>query len=106
VTYYAQLEGGTIRQGEIAPEDAGIRRAGLADLKGGNASDNAATLVRLFDGEQGPYRDIVLLNAGAALMVAGAVKDVCSGVTLAAQALDSGAARAKLDELIKASKYP
>jgi anthranilate phosphoribosyltransferase len=103
VTHTARLENGTISQGEIAPEDAGLKRASLPDLKGGSAADNAAALRRLFDGQEGPYRDIVLLNAGAALMVAGVAKDVCSGVTLAAQALGSGAAKAKLKALVKAS---
>jgi anthranilate phosphoribosyltransferase len=103
VTYYARLQNGTISQGEIAPEDARLPRASLSDLKGGSASDNAAALRRLFGGEQGPYRDIVLLNAGAALMVAGAAKDVKGGVELAARSLDSGAAGAKLDALIQAS---
>ena len=103
VTYYARLQNGTISQGEIAPEDAGLPRARLSDLKGGSASDNAAALRRLLGGQQGPYRDIVLLNAGAALMVAGAAKDVKGGVELAARSLDSGAAGAKLDALIQAS---
>ena len=79
VTYYARLQNGAISRGEIAPEDAGLPRAGLADLKGGSASDNAAALRRLLGGQEGPYRDIVLLNAGAALMVAGAAKDVKEG---------------------------
>ena len=103
VTYYARLENGAISQGEIAPEQAGLTRASLSDLKGGDAAQNAAALTRLFGGEHGPYRDIVLLNAGAALMVAGAAKDVQEGVSLAARSLDSGAARAKLKALIDAS---
>jgi anthranilate phosphoribosyltransferase len=103
VTYYARLEDGQISQGEIAPEQAGLKRASLSDLKGGSAADNAAALKRLFDGEGGAYRDIVLLNAGAALMVAGSAKDVKEGVELAARALDSGAANVKLDALVKAS---
>jgi len=106
VTYFARLENGQITQGEIAPEDAGLPRATLAGLKGGSARDNAAALNLLFDGEKGSYRDIVLLNAGAALMVAGVAKDVSSGVTLAAQALDNGAAKAKLEALIQASNRP
>ena len=106
VTYFASLENGQIAQGQIAPEDAQIPRARLSDLSGGSAADNAGALRRLFDGEKSPYRDIVLLNAGAALMVAGAAKDVSSGVTLAAQALDSGAAKAKLEALIQASNRP
>lgn len=102
-THYTALEDGAITQGEIVPEDAGLARATLDQLKGGDAAHNAAALRRLFDGEPGPYRDIVLLNTGAALMVAGRAKDIKSGVTLAAQSLDSGGARAKLNALIDAS---
>jgi len=105
VTYFSRLENGQISVGEIAPEEAGLRRATLNDLKGGSAADNAAALVRLFNGEKGAYRDIVLLNAAAALMVSDRAKDVKEGVGLAAQSLDSGAAGAKLDALIVASKH-
>jgi anthranilate phosphoribosyltransferase len=103
VTYYASLEDGKITRGEFAPETAGLARATLADLKGGDAAHNAAALRRLLAGETGPYRDIVLLNAGAALLVAGIAKDVKEGVIVAAQALDSGAALAKLEALITAT---
>jgi len=102
-TLVAALENGRITTRELVPEDAGLPRANLADLKGGDASHNAAALTRLLDGETGPYRDIVLLNAAAALTVAGAADDVKSGVELAARALDTGAAKAKLEALIKAS---
>ena len=103
VTYFSRLENGQISSGEIAPEEAGLGRATLNDLKGGSAADNAAALVRLFDGQKGAYRDIVLLNAAAALMVSDRAKDVKEGVGLAAQSLDSGAAGVKLDALIVAS---
>ena len=103
VTHFASLENGQVAEGQIAPEDAGVNRARLGDIKGGTAADNAAALKRLFGREKGPYRDIVLLNAGAALMVSGRAKDVKEGVALAAQALDGGAARQKLDQLITAS---
>jgi anthranilate phosphoribosyltransferase len=103
ITHYASLENGQIATGTIAPEDAGMKRATLADLKGGTPAENAARLRALFDGERGAYRDIVLLNAGAALMVAGAARDIKDGVAKAAQALDSGAAKAKLEALIAAS---
>jgi anthranilate phosphoribosyltransferase len=103
VTCYASLEKGEITTGTLAPEDAGLPRATLADLRGGTPAENAARLKALFDGEQGAYRDIVLLNAGAALMVAGAAKDIKDGVARAAQSLDSGAAKAKLEALITAS---
>lgn len=103
VTHYASLENGQVSEGVLAPEDGGVSRSTLSDIKGGAAQDNAQALKRLFGGEKGPYRDIVLLNAGAALMVSGRAKDVKEGVNLAAQALDSGAAGQKLDQLITAS---
>jgi anthranilate phosphoribosyltransferase len=103
VTHYASLENGQVTEGQLTPEDAGVNRGRLADIKGGSAGDNAEALKRLFGGEKGPYRDIVLLNAGAALMVSGRAKDVKEGVNLAAQALDGGAAKQKLDQLITAS---
>jgi anthranilate phosphoribosyltransferase len=103
VTLVASLADGNISCGEIAPEDAGIKRANLADLKGGSAAQNAARLRALLAGESGPYRDIVLLNAAAALMVAGRAKDILGGVEQAADALASGAAATKLNALIAAS---
>lgn len=102
-TQMAVLENGVITTREWVPEDAGLARADLAALKGGDAGHNAQALLRLFDGEQGPYRDIVCLNAAAALMVAGRATDVTSGMDLAVHALDSGAAKAKLTALIDAS---
>ncbi|MFO1248000.1 MAG: anthranilate phosphoribosyltransferase [Alphaproteobacteria bacterium] len=102
-TQVAVLDGGIVTTREITPEDAGLSRAPLAGITGGDAAHNAAALRRLFDGERGAYRDIVLLNAANALMVADRAKDVKEGVALAAQALDAGAAKAKLDALIKAS---
>jgi len=103
VTRFASLENGQITRGQIAPEEVGLKRTTLDKLKGGTGTDNAPVLLRLLDGERGPYRDIVLLNAGAALMVAGTAKDVKEGVVLAGQALDGGAAKAKLNALIEAS---
>jgi anthranilate phosphoribosyltransferase len=102
-TQIAILDQGTVTNLEITPEDAGLTRRPLAEIAGGNAAHNAQALRRLFDGEPGAYRDIVLLNSSAALLVAGRAKDVKEGVGLAAQALDSGAAKAKLEALIKSS---
>lgn len=102
-TQMAVLENGTVTSRELTPEEAGLTRRPLTDIRGGDAAHNAAALTRLFDGETGAYRDIVLLNAGAALMVAGRASDIKAGVTLAAQSLDSGAAKAKLNALIKAT---
>jgi anthranilate phosphoribosyltransferase len=102
-TQVAVLDRGVISTRELTPEDAGLSRWPLAEIRGGDAAHNAAALTRLLDGERSPYRDIVLLNAAAALMVAGRAKDVKEGVALAGKALDSGAAKAKLEELIKSS---
>jgi anthranilate phosphoribosyltransferase len=104
ITQVASLTDGRIDRLEIAPEQAGLARHRLADIVGGDAAHNAAALRALLDNEaDGAYRDIVLLNAAAALMVAGAVSDIRSGVTRAAEVLETGAARAKLNALIEAS---
>jgi anthranilate phosphoribosyltransferase len=103
-TQGAVLAGGAVTTLELSPEQAGLARHALAAIMGGDAAHNAAALTALLDGTvDGAYRDIVLLNAAAALMVAGAVSDIRSGVARAAEVLDSGAARAKLNALIAAS---
>jgi anthranilate phosphoribosyltransferase len=102
-TQVAVLENGTVTLTEVTPEDAGLARSPLAAIVGGDASHNAHALRQLFDGQTGPYRDIVCLNTAAALMVAGAASDIRSGVDIAGRALSSGAARDKLNELIAAS---
>jgi anthranilate phosphoribosyltransferase len=103
ITYVANLADGVITRSQIAPEDAGLKRASLADLQGGVAAENAKALKALFAGEAGAYRDIVLLNASGALMVAGRAKDILSGMELARHALDSGAARDRLEQLVMVS---
>jgi len=103
VTHFASLEKGEITTGTIAPEEAGLERASLSELKGGSPAENALRLKALLDGERDAYRDIVLLNAGAALMVAGAARDIKDGMAKAVHSLDSGAAKAKLEALIAAS---
>ena len=82
---------------EITPGDAGLIPHALADLRGGNAAFNAEALKRLLLGEPGAYRDAVLLNSAAALIVAGQVSDLLEGVEEAAEALDKGLAKALLD---------
>ncbi|MBI0474681.1 anthranilate phosphoribosyltransferase [Sphingomonas sp. MA1305] len=84
----------------IVPEDAGLPRHPLAALRGGDPSYNAAALRRLLDGEAGAYRDAVLLNAAAALIVAGHSDDLATGARAAAQLLDDGGASALLDRWI------
>lgn len=102
-TQIAMLADGAITTATLVPEDAGLKRWPLAEIQGGEAAHNAAAITRLFEGETGAYRDIVLFNAGAALMVAGAAKDVSSGVALASRSLDSGAAKSKLQALVEAT---
>ncbi|MEI9992181.1 MAG: anthranilate phosphoribosyltransferase [Rhizomicrobium sp.] len=102
-SHVAILEDGKVSTREIGPEDAGLSWAPLKAIAGGTAEENAAALQRLFDGETGAYRDIVLINAAAALIVADKAKDLREGARLAAQALDSGAARAKLEKIIAVS---
>jgi len=93
------LDRGVYREFTVAPEDAGLERAPIEAILGGDAAVNAVALRALLDGRIGPYRDTVLLNAAAALIVAGLVQDLRSGVALAAGAIDGGAARAALDKL-------
>jgi len=106
ITYAVTLEDGAIAQTEIVPEDAGLTRSSLEALRGGGAAQNAQALRALLDGEKSAYRDIVVLNAAAALMVAGRARAIMAGAALAQQLLDSGAARDKLEQLVKASNSP
>lgn len=82
---------------ELRPEDAGLSSHPLEELRGGDADYNAAALLRLLDGQPGAYRDAVLLNSAAALLVAGEAGDLFEGVEEAAEALDKGLAKALLD---------
>ncbi len=84
----------------IAPEDAGLPRHPLSAIRGGDARHNAAALLRLLQGEAGAYRDAVLFNAAAALIVAGTTDTLTGGVEIAADAIDSKAANAVLDRWI------
>ena len=99
-TYVCALENGAVRDFTISPEDAGLPIARPADLKGGDPAENAAALRALLEGETGPYRDIVLLNAAATLIVAGKVDDLAAGVRVAAATIDSGAALTALNRLV------
>jgi len=96
----AEFKDGTVRSFEVTPEDAGVPRATLADIKGGEPAHNAALMRGLLAGEKGPLRDIVLLNAGAALIIAGRAHDLREGAALAAAAIDSGKAAAVLERLV------
>jgi anthranilate phosphoribosyltransferase len=100
-TFVTALEAGEIRSFEIAPEDAGIKRAKLEDLKGGDAAHNAAALNAVLNGARNSYRDIAVLNAAAALVVAEKAADLRQAAVLAAEALDSGRAADVLGRLVK-----
>jgi anthranilate phosphoribosyltransferase len=98
-THVVELEGGTIDNFTVTPEDAGLKRHALEEIKGGDAKYNAAAMVELFQGKNNAYREIVLLNAAAGLIVAGKVDDLKTGVQMAAKAIDSGAAMQVLEKL-------
>lgn len=100
VSTVAELAEGSIAVFEVTPEDAGLPRASLDDLKGGDAMENAEAINALLGGKAGAFRDIVLFNAAAALIVAGKAASLGDGVKRAAKSIDSGAARAALDRLI------
>lgn len=102
-TFVAELKGGKIRSFEITPEEAGLKRASLADLRGGDPDDNAAALRRLLAGAPGAYRDIVVLNSAAALVVSGKADSIAGGAKLASEAISSGLAGEKLDQLVAVS---
>jgi anthranilate phosphoribosyltransferase len=102
-TFVAALENGNIRTFEVTPDDAGLSRAGGDALKGGDAEANATSLRGVLEGTPGAFRDVALLNAAAALIVAGKAKDLKDGVALGAKSLDSGAAMDKLKRLIAVS---
>lgn len=102
-TYVTALENGVIRSFTIKPEEAGLALASLADLKGGEATHNAAALNAVLHGARNAYRDIAIFNAAVALIVAGKASDLRAGAAAAAAALDSGRAAEVLARLIKAS---
>lgn len=103
-TKVAELKDGRIETYSIKPEDFGFEAAKIDDIKGGDAVENAAIIRRLLGGEKGPKRDILLINAAAALYVGKKADDLKAGIRLAGEMIDSGAALAKLDAFIKASE--
>ncbi len=96
----AEWHQGKVTRFEVTPEAAGLPRSPADSLAGGDAAYNAAALRRLLEGEPGPYRDVVLLNAGAALVVADKISSLGEGVALAAAAIDQGRAKACLARLV------
>ncbi len=103
-TFVAEIRDGAIQTYEIQPRDLGLPAATAADLKGGAPAENARLVRQVLSGEKGPRRDIVLLNAAAVITAAEKAADLRAGLAVAAQAVDSGAALRKLDELAALTK--
>ena len=102
-TFVSALHNGEIRNFEVTPEEAGLSRCEAGALKGGDADANAIALQSVLDGKPSAYRDVALMNAAAALVVAGRAKDLKEGVAIGTKSIDSGAANAKLKHLIAVS---
>jgi anthranilate phosphoribosyltransferase len=100
----SECRAGAVNTFYIHPADFGIPKATTADLKGGDAARNAEIVTGILHGKKGPARDVVLLNAGVALFVAGRAADVREGLGQAARAIDSGAAQATLDKMVRSSQ--
>ncbi len=102
-TAVAALEDGAVRTFEIMPEDVGLPRVKPEALRGGDAQDNAAALLEVLRCKRSPFRDVALLNAAAALVVAGAAHDLKAGLSLAIASIESGEAEGRLDRLVHIS---
>jgi anthranilate phosphoribosyltransferase len=100
-TKIAELRDGQVKEYVLEPEQVGLQRCQLAELQGGDAGRSAAIVKAILAGDKGPTRDVVLLNSGAALYVAGKAGTVRDGIGLAAESIDSGKARQKLEQLVE-----
>jgi len=100
-TRVAEARDGVVKTYEVTPEEFGLRRATLADIVGGDAAENAAIIREILDGKKSARRDVVLLNSAAALVAAGRADHLTAALSIAAESIDSGAARWKLDSLAK-----
>jgi len=100
----AEVREGVVRSSRVRPEDFGMPQASIRDLRGGDREENARIIRAVLGGEMGPRRDIVLMNAGAALVVGNKAQDLKEGVALAAASISSGAAMHKLEDLVGLSR--
>jgi anthranilate phosphoribosyltransferase len=98
-TKVSEFRDGTVKDYFIHPSDFGFAAGKAEDLRGGDAKDNAVITTAILKGQKGPRRDIVLLNTAAALVAAGRASEFKEGIALAAEAIDSGAALKKLEQL-------
>jgi len=97
----SEVRSNEVRTYTVAPEDFGLPRARMADLQGGGVADNAEIIRRILKGERGPRRDIVVLNAGAAIAAGGKAEDIGAGIAIAQHSIDSGAALDRLNRLVE-----
>src|SRR5579859_2063433 len=102
-THVAEAREGSVRSYEVEPEEFGMSRASLQEISGGDAAENADIIRAVLKGEKSPRRDVVLLNAGAALVAAGRADHIAGAIPLASQSIDSGAAAGKLEALVRFS---
>ena len=102
-TFVSEVKGGDVKQFTLSPESYGIPLTTIESLRGGKPAQNALALTELLAGQKSDYRNIVLLNSGAALMIAGLADDIATGIDLAATSIDSGKAKAALEALIEVS---
>ena len=108
-THVAELSGGAVRSYTVTPEDFDLPRAPLESIRGGDAKQNAEIIQQILgrspsNCERGPHRNIVLANSAAVFVAAGRTKDFLEGVRIAAESIDSGAARARLEALVAFSQ--
>jgi anthranilate phosphoribosyltransferase len=103
-TKVSECRDGAVHTFFVHPTDFGVAKAVPADLRGGDAVENASIIRRVLEGARGPARDIVVLNAGAALFVAGRTASVREGIALAGEAIDSGAADTTLERMVRSSR--
>lgn len=102
-THICEVNKGVINCYYVKPEDLGLQKGSTSSLKGGNAQENAALLRQILDGDKVPQRDVVLLNAAAALVAGNKASGLAEGVRLAAEIIDSGYAKNKLEQMIRVS---
>jgi anthranilate phosphoribosyltransferase len=100
-TRVAEVRHGNVRTYEVTPEEFGMKRSPIEDLAGGDAAANAEIVRRILDGEKSARRDVILLNTAAALVAGGKTDHFGEAVPIASASIDSGAAKAKLEKLVR-----